>query len=227
MRRSPVFSKQNGRAHCGKQIGGSYLYTLTLTDIVTGWTECLPLLHRSSEAVLAAFQRAQTLFPFPILGLDTDNGGEFINEKMVAFCEHEHITFTRGRPQLKNDQCFVEQKNGTVVRQVVGYDRLVGLQAYQQLAELYRALHLYVNCFQPSLKLVAKQRDGKKVHHIYDTAKTPLQRVLLSGVVSPQKQQELNEMAQALDPLCLFQQLERLQQAVFRCALDASPSSEC
>jgi len=76
MRRSPVFSKQNGRAHCGKQIGGSYLYTLTLTDIVTGWTECLPLLHRSPEAVLAAFQRARTLFPFPIVGLDTDNGGE-------------------------------------------------------------------------------------------------------------------------------------------------------
>jgi hypothetical protein len=124
-------------------------------------------------------------------------------------------------------RCFVEQKNGTVVRQVIGYDRLVGLQAYQQLAELYRALRLYVNYFQPSLKLVAKQLDGKKVHHIYDVAKTPLQRVLLSEGVSPQKQQELNEMAQALDPLWLFQQLERLQQAIFRCVLDASPSSEC
>lgn len=130
---------------------------------------------------------------------------------MVAYCEGEHITFTRGRPQLKNDQCFVEQKNGTVVRQIVGYERLVGLPVYQQLAELYHAVRLYINFFQPSLKLVAKQRDGKKVRHIYDSAKTPLQRVLLCEVVSPQKQQELNEMAQVLDPLRLFQQLERLR----------------
>jgi hypothetical protein len=185
--------------------------------------------NRSSIAVLRQswlLSNARDLFfPFPVLGLDTDNGGEFINEKMVAYCEGEHITFTRGRPQLKNDQCFVEQKNGTVVRQIVGYGRLVGLPVYQQLAELYHALRLYINFFQPSLKLVAKQRDGKKVRHIYDSAKTPLQRVLLCEVVSSQKQQELNEMAQVLDPLRLFQQLERLQQAVFRCALDDSPSS--
>jgi len=104
----PGFLEADLVAHCGKQSGGSFRYTLTLTDIVTGWTECLPLLHRSPEAVLAAFQRARSLFPFPILGLDTDNGGEFINEKMVVYCEREYIAFTRGRPQLKNDQCFVE-----------------------------------------------------------------------------------------------------------------------
>jgi hypothetical protein len=95
---------------------GGYLYTLTLTDIATGWTECLPLLYRSRETVLAAFQRAQTLFPFPILGLDTDNGGEFLNEDLVASCAQEHLTFTRGRPYQKRDQCFVEQKNGAIVR---------------------------------------------------------------------------------------------------------------
>ena len=109
------------------------------------------------------------------------------------------------------------------MRQVVGYDRLVGEQAYRQLTELYRALRLYVNCFQPSMKLLAKQREGKKVRYVYDPAKTPLQRLLLSGILSAQKQQELTEVAQALDPILLFQELEQLQQAVFRCAVDGFP----
>src|SRR5947209_9867498 len=126
--------------------------------------------------------------PFPILGIDTDNGGEFINEVLIAYCEQEHLTFTRGRPSLKNDQCFVEQKNGVIVRQVIGYDRFVGEHAYRQLTELYRALRLYVNCFQPSMKLLSKQRDGKKVRYVYDPAKTPLQRLLLSGILPVQKQ---------------------------------------
>jgi Integrase core domain len=112
----PGFLEADLVAHCGIQAEGGYLYTLTLTDIATGWTECLPLLYRSRETVLAAFQRAQTLFPFPILGLDTDNGGEFLNEDLVAYCAQEHLTFTRGRPYQKRDQCFVEQKNGAIVR---------------------------------------------------------------------------------------------------------------
>jgi len=162
----PGFLEADLVAHCGVDIEGGYLYTLKLTDVATGWTECLPLLNRSQETVLAAIQRARTLFPFPILGIDTDNGGEFINEVLIAYCEQEHLTFTRGRPNLKNDQCFVEQKNGAMVRQVVGYDRLVGELAYRQLTELYRALRLYVNCYQPSMKLLAKQRNGKKVHRV-------------------------------------------------------------
>ena len=219
----PGFLEADLVAHCGIQAGGGYLYTLTLTDIATGWTECLPLLYRSGETVLMAFQRARTLFPFPILGIDTDNGGEFLNEKVVAYCEQEQITFTRGRPYQKRDQFFVEQKNGAVVRQVVGYDRLVGEQSYRQLTELYRALRLYVNCYQPSMKLQSKLREGKKVRCVYDSAKTPLQRLLLSGVLPIQKHQELIEVAHALDPLCLFQQLEQLQKAVFRCAVSCAP----
>jgi len=112
----PGFLEADLVAHCGTDIEGGFLYTLTLTDVATGWTECLPLLYRSQETVLAAIQRARLLFPFPILGIDTDNGGEFINEALIAYCEQEHLTFTRGRPYLKNDQCFVEQKNGAIVR---------------------------------------------------------------------------------------------------------------
>jgi hypothetical protein len=141
----------------------------------------------------------------------------------MAYFEQEQITFTRGRPYVENDQCFIEQKNGAIVRQVVGYDHLVGEHAYRQLTELYRVLRLYVNCFQPSMKLLSKQREGKKVRYVYDPAKTPLQRLLLSGALPTQKQQELSEVAQALDSTRLFQQLEQLQQAVFRCAVGCSP----
>jgi len=219
----PGFLEADLVAHCGIDIKGGYLYTLTLTDVATGWTECLPLLYRSQETVLAALQQARLLFPFPILGIDTDNGGEFINEAVIAYCEQAHITFTCGCPSVKNDQCFVEQKNGAIVRQVVGYDRLVGEHAYRQLTELYRALCLYVNCFQPSMKLLSKQREGKKVGYVYDLAKTPLQRLLLSGVLPAQKRQELLKVAHALDPIRLLHQLEQLQQAIFHCAAGCSP----
>jgi Integrase core domain len=125
----PGFLEADLVAHCGADIEGGYLYTLTLTDVATGWTECLPLLYRSQETVLAAIQRAHMLFPFPILGIDSDNGGEFINEVIVAYCEQEQITFTRGRPYQKRDQCNALAKNGAIVRQVVGYDRFVGEHA--------------------------------------------------------------------------------------------------
>lgn len=124
----PGFLEADLVAHCGMQIEGGYLYTLTLTDVATSWTECLALLHRGQVAVRAALQRAQTLFPFPIRGLDTDNGVEFINQEVASFCEAEQITFTRGRPRQKRDQCFVEQKNGAVVRHMVGYERFAECQ---------------------------------------------------------------------------------------------------
>ncbi len=212
----PGFLEADLVAHCGGQSQGNSLYTFTLTDIATGWTECLPLLYRSPEAAQTALMRARTLFPFPILGIDTDNGKEFINETILAYCEREHLTFTRGRPECKNDQCFIEQKNGAVVRQFVGYDRFVGEQAYLQLHELYRALRLYVNCFQPSMKLQSKYHDGERMRRVYDPAKTPLQRLVLSGILSAEKQHELNEIFQALDPLGLFEQVEQLQQAFLR-----------
>jgi hypothetical protein len=176
------------------------------------------LLNRSPETVLAAFRRARVLFPFPIRGLDTDNGGEFINEEVVAYCAREQITFTRGRPACHNDTCFAEQKNRAIVRQTVGYDRLMGEQVYQQLSEVYRALRLHINCFQPSMKLQSKRHEEGKMRRVYDAAKTPLQRLLLSGVLPEQRQQELRERALAIDPLRLVRHLEDLQRALWRCA---------
>ena len=138
-------------------------------------------------------------------------------------CKHGSGRGGEKRTERQRARRLLHQKNGAIVRQVVGYDRLVGEQAYRQLTELYRALRLYVNCFQPSMKLLAKQREGKQVRYVYDPAKTPLQRLLLSGVLPAQKQQELTEVVQALDPIGLLHQLEQLQQAVFRCAAGCTP----
>ncbi len=151
-----------------------------MTDVASGWTECFALLQRSAKGVVVAIQHIQKILPFPILGIDTDNGTEFINADLVEFCKLEQITFTRGRVHRKNDQCFVEQKNGSIVRQVVGYDRYDGLTALRQLSELYRALRLYVNFYQPSMKLKAKSRDGAKVSRTYFPTQTPLQKSLLA-----------------------------------------------
>jgi hypothetical protein len=147
----------------------------------------------------------------------------YINETLIRYCETEQITFTRGRPHLKDDQCFIEQKNRAVVRQFVGFARFAGYQAFRQLRELYRALRLYVNCFQPSMKLLSKHREGETVHRIYDPAKTPLQRLLLSEILPTTLQHHLHEVAQALDPLRLLRHLEDLQQALSRCAIHLFP----
>jgi site-specific recombinase XerD len=215
----PGFVEGDVVAHCGSDIKGSYLYTLALTDIATGWTECVPLLDKSQEAALEALQQARQRFPFPLLGVDTDNGGEFINDLLLSYCEQEQLTFTRGRPCLKNDQCFIEQKNGNIVRQMAGHARFVGLRAYQQLQEVYRAWRLFVNCFQPSMKLRAKYYDGRKVRRVYDPAKTPLQRLLLSKVMPDAQEQALQQAFLALDPVRLFEQVKDLQQALFAYAI--------
>ena len=130
----------------------------------------------------------------------------------------------------KNDQCYVEQKNGSVVRQLVGYDRFEGERAYRQLAELYRAVRLYVNFFQPSMKLRTKTRTGSRVRRRYGPAQTPFQRVLASGVLDAASQRRLNAVYRALDPVRLLHQLENLQEALWRHALfrtrGSSPTNE-
>jgi hypothetical protein len=206
-------------AHCGYHATGSFLHTLVVTDVATGWIECLPLLYRTQEAVIQALGHIRYLLPMPLLGLDTDNGSEFLNRELIGYCEREHLTFTRGRAYRKNDQCFVEQKNGSVVRQIVGYDRFEGECAYRQLNELYRAVRLYVNFFQPSMKLRIKSREGGRVRKSYDTAQTPFQRLLNAGVLDTEKRERLGAIYTALDPVELLRQLEALQDALWRHAV--------
>lgn len=217
--RLPGFFEADLVAHCGCSVEGAFLYTLVLVDIATGWVECLALLHRSKDAVIDALERVRRMLPFPLLGLDTDNGSEFINTALIEYCEQEQITFTRGRAYKKNDQCFVEQKNGTIVRQFVGYDRFEGQRAYRQLSELYRALRLYNNYFQPSMKLHKKRRVSRKVHKTYDRARTPLQRLRESGILKEETAQELQDMHRALDPVALLKQIKVLQDALWQHAI--------
>jgi len=219
----PGFMEGDLVAHCGGSPQGAYLQTLVLTDIATGWTECLPVLHRSRQTVIKAVEQAMALLPFRVLGIDTDNGGEFINESLMALCERHEITFTRGRKGKKNDQCFVEQKNGSVVRQLVGYDRFEGERAYRQLAELYRAVRLYVNFFQPSMKLREKTREGSRTRRSYELAATPYQRLLATKELEEGKLMRLESIYETLDPVLLLRQIRVLQDALWKHAVFDAP----
>jgi hypothetical protein len=163
----PGFLEMDLVAHCGVTTEGQYLNTLTCTDIATGWTECLGLPNKTQLAVSQAIQVLRQRLPFPLLGLDSDNGSEFINDTLYRYCLTEEITFTRSRPYKKNDQAHVEQKNWSVVRHTVGHDRLETPEELQLLNAIYEDLRLYINFFQPVLKLVGKvHMDGKTIKKI-------------------------------------------------------------
>lgn len=212
----PGFIETDLVAHCGGNPAGSFINTLTLTDIDSTWTECLPLLYRSAENVIKSLFTTMQLLPFKILGIDVDNGSEFINHALIKFCEDNSITFTRSRPYQKNDQAHVEERNGSIVRKLVGYDRFEGTQSWKALIELYAVVRLYVNFFQPSLKLLSKSRDGAKVTKKYDVAKTPHQRLLESTHTTLEVKETLNSQYQVLDPVFLLTQMKEKQQALWR-----------
>ncbi|XOV90642.1 MAG: transposase [Pseudomonadota bacterium] len=207
---TPGFFEADLVAHCGGDTRGSYLNTLVLIDVPTGWLEFLPLLQKSGGYVIEGLNVARRLLPFPLLGLDTDNGSEFINQEVIGYCQKGDITFTRSRAYKKNDQAYVEEKNGSVVRRMIGYDRYEGREAWRTLGELYRQLRLYVNYFQPSLKLLEKKRDGSHVSRRYEVAKTAYQRILESDIEKSIKRKLTSqyEMLDAVDLLCRIQSLQ-------------------
>ena len=154
--------------------------------------------------------------PFALLGIDSDNGSEFINQELLRYCRSEHITFTRGRAYKKNDGCFIEQKNYSVARRAVGYARYEGASDLKCLNELYRQLRQYTNFFQPVMKLVRKERHGAKVKKTYDAPKTPYRRLLaLPGIAKAQRRQLDAQYAQ-LNPAQLERDITRLQQRLIR-----------
>lgn len=212
----PGFFEIDLVAHGGGSSSGEYLHSLVLTDIATQWTECIALPNRGEQAVSAAIAHARTLIPVPLLGLDSDNGGEFINHLLYRYCLREQITFTRCRPYKKNDQCHVEQKNYSIVRQIVGYDRYEGEDAYEALTALYLPLRRYTNSFQPSVRLVSKQREGAKVTKRYDVAQTPYQRMLATKEVADDVKACLHDDYQRLNPAALRREIEAAQDALWR-----------
>jgi hypothetical protein len=179
----PGFVEADLVAHSGPVASGSFVQTLVLTDIATGWTECAPLLYREQKLLSEVLTETRKLLPFDLLGFDTDNDSVFINETVRDYCQAAGIEFTRCRPYRKNDQAFVEQKNGAVVRRIVGYRRLEGLEAAAAPAQLYATVRLFVNFFQPSFKLAEKERDGARVRGVIST--TSMSSPGLMGVPQP------------------------------------------
>lgn len=204
----PGFEEIDLVAHCGQTTAGQYLNTLTVTDLATGWTECLAILHKSQHLVAQAIRELRLRLPFPLLGVDSDNGSEFINDLLYGYCQAEQITFTRSRPYHKNDQAHVEQKNWSVVRHLIGYDRYETEAELVILTAIYQDLRLYINFFQPVLKLIGKDRVDGKVIKRYDTAATPYQRVLASPYVSETVKLYLRQQYLQLNPVVLRDRID-------------------
>ncbi len=219
----PGFMEMDLVAHCGDLAAGSFVHTLTLTDISSGWTECLPLLVRDSNLVVQAIDGVRGSLPFRLAGIDVDNGAEFLNDTLLQYCMTQGIEFTRSRPYHKNDQAWIEQKNASVVRRFVGYHRLEGPSAAEALARLYGVARLFVNFFQPSFKLKEKVRTGTRVVKRYDSPQTPCVRLLGSNAVSTQVKARLHEITAQLDPLQLLDEIRRMQHHLVRLA-DGEPS---
>jgi len=203
----PGFMETDLVAHCGESTEGFYLNTLCAVDVASGWTECLPVWGKWQEKVRQSVHHMRLHLPFPLLGIDSDNGGEFINQCFYRYCRDEKITFTRSRSYKKNDSCHVEQKNGNVVRRLVGYERYDTKAAFECLGRVYDLIRLYINFFQPTMKLVSKTRHGAKVHKVYDTAQTPYQRLAQAGVLTGAKKTEMAATYHGLNPRLLLEQI--------------------
>jgi hypothetical protein len=212
-------------AHCGEVTRGSYVHSLVLTDIASGWIECAPLVVRDGTLVVEGVDRIRRVLPFTLKALDTDNGSEFINETLIKYCLRHGIELTRSRPYRKNDQAWVEQKNGSVVRKLLGYRRYQGVAAAQTLAKLYGVSRLFVNFFQPSFKLAEKHRQGAHVTKRYGVPRTPCQRLLDAESTPASVKARLGEIAIGLDPLKLLEEIRALQGHLVSLA-DKQPPSE-
>jgi hypothetical protein len=217
-RKQPGTMQVDLLAHCGESTEGFYLFTLSAVDEATGWGEWVVVWGKGQERVGAAIHCVRKRLPFPLQGLNTDNGGEFINQPLYNYCQRQKIKFTRCRPYKKNDNALVEEKNGSVVRRLVGYERYSSKQAYEKLNEIYELLRLYCNFFQPVLKLVAKSRQGGKVRKRYDTAQTPYRRLLAAGTVAPEAQDRLEGIHQHLNPVKLRSQIEKALEELWEMA---------
>ena len=212
-------------AHCGDTNRGSYVHSLVLTDIASGWTECAPLVVRESSLLVEILERVRLGLPFPLQALDVDNGSEFVNETMIQYCLRNGIELTRSRPYRKNDQAWIEQKNGAIVRKLLGYRRFEGIAAAQALARLYGASRLFVNFFQPSFKLAEKYRQGAQVTKRYHPPQTPSERLLLDDAVADAIKLKLREVTDTLDPLQLLEEVRAMQSHMVVLAEGGNPQA--
>lgn len=221
---APGFLEGDLVAHCGGVAKGLFLNTLTVTDIFTQWVEFAVLEGKSEEVTKAGICEIQSLLPFELKGFDSDNGSEFMNFGIFEWCEEQGVTFTRSREYRKNDQAHVEEKNGSIVRRFVGYDRFEGQESQERLRQLYAVVRLYVNFFQPSMKLLYKERDGSRTRKRYDSAQTPYRRVLGASSVPSHVKRQLHARFKTLDPVFLLTEIERLQVDLWKTAAGPVPA---
>lgn len=209
----PGFCEMDLVDHSGGMIirGADHAWTLCFTDVQVTWTECVATPNKAQVHVFDAICRARERLPFPLLGIDSDKGAEFINDLLYRYSVQERITFTRGRAGKKNDSAYAEQKNWSVVRRTVGYYRYDTPEQLDLLNRLYAVMHFYVNFFLPTMKLEQKSRLGSKVKKVYDEPRTPYARVLESPHVSEEHKAQLRETYELLDLVYLRQQINDLQ----------------
>jgi hypothetical protein len=198
-------------AHCGAVNRGSYVHSLVVTDVASGWTEAAPLVVRDGSMVVETLERIRVGLPFALRALDVDNGSEFVNDKLIEYCLGHGIELTRSRPYRKNDQAWVEQKNGAIVRKLLGYRRFEGIAAARAITRLYGAARLFVNFFQPSFKLAAKSRDGARVSKRYHPPQTPCDRLLQADSIPTDAKDVLRQISAELDPLKLLEEMRAVQ----------------
>ena len=215
---APGFCEVDLVAHDGGNPAGEFCQTLDLTCVATGWTEMRALRNKAQCWCFEALCDIERTLPFPLRGLDSDNGSEFINHQLYRWCIDQQITFTRSRPQRKNDNCFVEQKNFPVVRQQVGYLRYDTAAELAVLGELYTHLRLYVNYFQPQMRLIEKVRSGAKLTRRHDRARTPYRRILESTLVDQAGKDALTRRYLELNPVSLKLDITRCQDRLLEIA---------
>jgi hypothetical protein len=215
----PGFMEADTVAHCGNSLAGSFIWSLTMTDILTSWTESRATWDKGAQGVLAQIQDIEGQLPFALQGFDCDNGSEFLNYHLVRyFTDHPSLTsFTRSRPYKKNDNAHVEQKNWSHVRQLFGYDRLEAKQLLPLMNDLYaHEWSLYQNHFCPSMKLQEKRRINSKYVKKYDAPQTPYQRVLTSDQITDQAKERLKAVHHSLNPFILKKTIEKKLRVIFK-----------
>jgi hypothetical protein len=219
---SPGFFEMDMVVHCGKSTIGSYVHSLVLTDIASGWTEAIAMVVREQTLITESVSSVRTKLPFTVRGLDVDNDSAFINSTLVDYCRDNKIELTRCRAYKKNDQAWIEQKNGAVIRRMVGYGRLEGTQTAIVLNKLYSAARLFVNFFQPSFKLLSKTREGAKVIKKYHPPATPCERLLDRKDVSDECKEQLRRTLAALDPVRLLREIREAQRGIAQLEVGAA-----
>ncbi len=216
---SPGFTEVDLVSHSGNSASGEFGHTLNVTDIHTTWTESRAVRGRGEEAVQRALNEIAGTLPFPLLGVDSDNGSEFINWHLKAWCEEKEIQLTRGRPYKKDDNAHIEQKNWTHVRKLLGWERYDSYEAIEAMNDLYQnELRLWLNLFLPSVKLLKKVRVGSKVRRVYDGPQTPLERVRACPQADRKEVARLEDMRKRLDPFQLARTIDRKLEGIYRLA---------